>query len=63
MRRHEDDLVRRIEERSGGGKTGKTGDEASGVSDEDLDFAFLWLANNDARTYAVLGDPAVRLRV
>ncbi len=63
VRRHERDLARRIEELSGSRGTGKAGDEPSGVSEEDLDFAFLWLANTDARTYAVLGDPAVRLRV
>ncbi len=63
LRRREDDLIRRIEGRSSGRETGEAGDGPSGVSDEDLDFAFLWLANNDARTYTVLGDPAVRLRV
>ena len=34
----------------------------SGDAPDDRWLATLWLENNDARSYTVLGDPAVRLR-
>jgi hypothetical protein len=43
--------------------TGVLEDERFGAARNDAVLAGLWTANNDSRSYVVLGDPAVRLKM